>query len=73
MYSVLKVVLELTVIGNIDLQTQQSDATKICETKDSLQGKSEDYSLLEPVTLTFTVGTLLPSRRRQNFLRNISD
>jgi hypothetical protein len=73
MYSVLRVVLELTVNTNIDLQTQQSDATKICETKVSLQGKSEDYCLLETVTFTLTVGTHLPSRLRQNFLRNIGE
>jgi hypothetical protein len=39
MYSVLKVMLKLTVKRDIDLQTQRSDATKIFETKSSLEGK----------------------------------
>ena len=73
MYSVLKVVLEPTVNGDIDLQTQRSDATKFCETKVSLQGKSEDYCRLGPITFTFTVGTLLPSKWRQKFLNNIGE
>ena len=60
MYSVLKVVLELTGNRDIDSQTQRSDATKICETKGFLQGKSEDYCRLETFTFTFTVATFLP-------------